>query len=102
MKIQDMAVAINRAENRFELEIDGKLSFIAYYPKDDTTLVLTHTEIHPTLENRGFGSQLMEGTFDYIEKNRLKIIPLCPSVSAYLKRHPEYKRLISSTHLQIS
>ncbi|GAB3919621.1 GNAT family N-acetyltransferase [Larkinella terrae] len=100
MKIQEMAVSINRAENRFELEIDGKLLFIAYYPKDDHTLVLTHTEVNPTMAGRGFGSQLMEGTFDYIDRNVLKVIPLCSSVLAYIRRHPEYQRLVSPASLK--
>ncbi|RRB06512.1 GNAT family N-acetyltransferase [Larkinella rosea] len=99
MKIQEIAVSINRAENRFELEVDGKLSFIAYYPKDDHTLVLTHTEVNPIMAGRGFGTQLMEGTFGYIERNFLKIIPLCTSVTAYIRRHPEYKRLVSPAAL---
>jgi predicted GNAT family acetyltransferase len=98
MKTQERAISINRAENRFEIEIHGKLSFIAYTPKDDQTLILTHTEVHPALEGSGVGTQLIKGMLEYIEKNNLKIIPSCSFVAAYLKRHPQYNRLISSDY----
>ncbi|RRB18246.1 GNAT family N-acetyltransferase [Larkinella knui] len=95
MKTKEMAVSINRAENRFELEINGRLSFIAYTPKDDQTLVLTHTEVPTKQEGNGIGSRLVKGTFEYIEKYNLKMIPSCSFVANYIKSHPEYNRLVS-------
>lgn len=100
MKTQELAVSIDRAESRFELELEGKLSFIAYIPKDDRTLVLVHTEVHPNLENKGIGARLLKGTLDYIETYKLKIIPSCPFVATFLKRHPEYHHLVSPAYLQ--
>ncbi|GAB3336735.1 GNAT family N-acetyltransferase [Larkinella ripae] len=95
MKTQERAVNINRAENRFELEMEGKLSFVAYMPLDDKTLVLTHTEVQARQEGSSVGPFLIRGMLEYIERNNLKIIPFCAFVAAYLKRHPEYNHLIS-------
>ncbi|MGM9510074.1 GNAT family N-acetyltransferase [Larkinella sp. GY13] len=98
MKTQEKAVSINRAENRFELENYGQLSFIAYTPKDEKTLVLTHTEVPSKQEGAGLGSQLVQGTLEYIEKYNLEIIPSCSFVATYIKNHPEYNRLISQEY----
>ncbi len=88
----------NTHRHRFELETDGKLSIVAYQHMDDETLALTHTEVDPSLEGHGVGSQLVEGVLQYVEQNNLKIVPLCPFVSVYLKRHPDWNRVVSTTY----
>ncbi len=77
----------NTARQQFELEIDGKLSVVEYQKRGETTLVLTHTEVHPDLEGHGVGSQLVSGVFDYVRAHHLDVIPLCPFVVTYLERH---------------
>lgn len=88
----------NTHQHRFELETDGKLSVVNYEKEDETTLALIHTEVDPSLEGHGIGSKLVEGVLQYIEQNELKIVPLCPFVTAYLKRHPEWNRVVSTSY----
>ncbi|MBD2755381.1 GNAT family N-acetyltransferase [Spirosoma validum] len=88
----------NTHRHRFELETDGKLSIVVYENVDDETLALVHTEVDPSLEGHGIGSKLVEGALQYIEENNLKIVPLCPFVETYLKRHPEWNRVVSTTY----
>ena len=88
----------NTAENRFEMLTDGKLSVIEYQSFDDKTLVLTHTEVAPELEGQGVGSRLVKETLDYVREHQLQIVPLCPFVSAYLKRHPAYRDIIQPNY----
>lgn len=95
MKTQELAVNINRAENRFELEMEGKLFFVAYIPLDDCTLILTHTEVQARQEGNRVGEYLIRGMLEYIERYKLKIIPFCSFVGSFLKHHPEYNNLIS-------
>lgn len=82
----------NEKENRFEMNVDGNIAIIVYkeYPGK---IALLHTEAPPALEGKGAATAIIEKTLDYIEKNKLKLIPLCPLVVAYLKRHPEWNRL---------
>ena len=37
---------------------------------------------------------IIEKALDYIERNNSKLIPLCPMVVSYIKRHPEWKRIL--------
>ena len=80
------------------METDGKLGIVAYQLVDDETLAITHTEIDPSLEGKGVGSKLVEEVLQFVEQHNLKIVPLCPFVSAYIKRHPDWNRVVSTTH----
>ncbi|GAB3941340.1 GNAT family N-acetyltransferase [Spirosoma harenae] len=92
------AIHNNIHRQRFELETDGKLSIVEYQMVSDDTLALVHTEVDPSLEGHGIGSKLVEGVLEYIEQKDLKIVPLCPFVSAYLKRHPDWNRVVSTDY----
>ncbi|WP_420146522.1 GNAT family N-acetyltransferase [Spirosoma sp.] len=93
-----MDIRNNTHQRRFEAETEGKLSIIEYRRVDDDTLALTHTEVDPSLEGKGIGSKLVVSVLEYVEQNGLKIVPLCPFVSAYLKRHPEWNRVVSTLY----
>ncbi len=88
----------NTHRHRFESETSGKLSIVDYRLVDDETLALTHTEVDPSLEGQGIGTQLVEDVLQYVSQNNLKIVPLCSFVRAYLKRHPDWNRVVSATH----
>ncbi len=95
MDTQTPAVHLNNARHRFEMTTDGKLSFVEFQQADDETLALVHTEVHPDLEGQGVGSKLVKGVLDYIRRNNLHMMPYCPFVSVYVKRHPDYQDLVS-------
>ena len=91
-------ISLNRAHDRFELLTDGKLSLVTYFQPDEHTLALVHTEVHPDLEGQGIGSNLVQQVLEYTEQHGLKIVPLCPFVSTYIKRHPDWQRVVSTEY----
>ena len=94
METPTSSVHLNNARHRFEMTIDGKVSFVEFQQADDETLALVHTEVHPDLEGHGVGSKLVKGVLDYARTNNLYIMPYCPFVATYLKRHPDYQDLV--------
>lgn len=52
-------------------------------------LVVYHTEVSPEAEGKGYAKELLTTMVDYARKYKLKVVPLCPFVSAQFKRHPE-------------
>ncbi|MBO0933667.1 GNAT family N-acetyltransferase [Fibrella aquatilis] len=98
MGTSEQTVALNQDKHRFELRTDGKLSMVVFERVDDHTLALTHTEVHPDLEGQGIGSNLVKQVLDYVDAHSLKIVPLCPFVATYLKRHPDYQRVVSGQY----
>ena len=89
------SVVDNRAENEFELEVDGHRAIAAYQLEGDT-ITFTHTLVPKKLEGRGVASKLIRAALDSARDRRLKVVPICPFVKAYIERHPEYQPLLKS------
>jgi predicted GNAT family acetyltransferase len=83
----------NEELKRFELEIQGKVAFIEYIKAQDN-IYLTHTEVPMGLEGKGIGSMIIGQVLEEVKANKWALVPLCPFVAAYLKRHPEWKEIL--------
>lgn len=92
-ELKNMELWVNKDRHRFELRFGDKTAYIEYGHKENI-ITLFHTKVPDEMEGQGVGSTLIEKTLKYIEKNNYKLIPLCPFVVAYLKRHPEWNRLV--------
>jgi len=57
--------------------------------------VLVHTDIEPSLEGRGLGAVLVRGALEDIRSRGERVVPFCPFVRAYVRRHPEYADLVT-------
>lgn len=79
----------NNPKKRFELNVDNHTVFIEYILTKDHSIYLTHTEVPIALEGQGLGSSIVKKVLEYISDHDYKLIPLCPFVAAYLKKHPD-------------
>lgn len=86
----------NAAGHRFELKTPNGDAFIEYR-KGRGTVALLHTEVAPELEGKGAATAIVEKTLTFIEASHLKLIPYCPYVVSYLRRHPEWTRILDET-----
>lgn len=92
-EFENIALHDNKAESRFEMTFENRLSLIEY-EIDGNVISLLHTEVDPALEGRGAGTAIVEKVLAHIEKSGLQLIPLCPFVVAYIKRHPDWGRIV--------
>lgn len=83
----------NKEANQYEFHIDGFTPKIEYI-KAKNQIYLTHTEVPKELEGKGVGTVLVKQVLEDIEQQNLTLVPLCPFVAMYLKRHPEWKKLV--------
>lgn len=90
----DIELNNNTATHNFEIFVEEYRAFIDYKVRDGNYL-LVHTEVPPDLEGHGVAGALVEKTFKYLEANDFKMLPYCAYIQAYLKRHPEWERLIA-------
>jgi uncharacterized protein len=86
----ETSVVDNTAAHRFELRVDGEVAGFMTYKRDDPTLALNHTEIDPRFEGRGLGTVLIRTVLDNARAEGAAVLPFCPFVRGFLKRHPEY------------
>jgi predicted GNAT family acetyltransferase len=83
----------NAGEHRFEARLPEGVAFVAYRLQDGA-IVFTHTEVPEELEGRGLGNALVRRALDSARERGLHVVPLCPFVAAYIRRHDEYADLI--------
>ena len=84
----------NEEKKRFEIAVDGHYAFINYGEFGSQT-ALVHTETDPELLGSGAAQAVVEKTLQYLEDHKKSLLPFCPYVFAYIKRHPEWKRIVS-------
>lgn len=89
----------NPDRRRYELHVADQVAYIEYMLHGGT-LTLTHTEVPEALEGQGIGSRLARFALEDARANGYSIMPLCPFVSAYIRRHPEYQPLIFGYQLR--
>ncbi len=81
------------AHSRYEVTIDGQRSLIQYRMRGDT-IVFLHTEVPPALEGRGIAGHMARFALDDARARGLSVVPQCPFVASYIRRHPEYQDLV--------
>ena len=92
----DLEIQNNEAGQQFEANVDGDLAFVEYR-RSGNKLVLVHTEVPEALEGHGIGSRLAHAALEYARAQHLGVVPLCPFVTSYIRRHPEYQDLVHPT-----
>ena len=75
----------------------GRPPFLVYHARG-TSLYLDHTEVPSALEGRGIGGQLAKAALEYARKNGMEVVPVCPFLLSYLRRHPEYRELVAAPY----
>ncbi|MCW9038825.1 GNAT family N-acetyltransferase [Altibacter sp.] len=90
-----MEITENKEKKRFETTVEGKTGVIEYIRAQDK-MYLTHTEVPDALEGKGIASSMAKYALEQIKDEGLKLVPLCPFIASYVKRHPEYKTLLAA------
>jgi predicted GNAT family acetyltransferase len=91
----DLTVLRRPDERRYELLLSGKhAGELVYRDRGANVVVFLHTEVDPTLQRRGLGSALVAGALNDVRERGLRVVPLCPFVEAYIRRHPSYVDLV--------
>ena len=83
------SVRDNKAQSRFELDVEGALAF-ANYRLTPSAVVITHTETPRALRGRGIASELVHGALRLIRADGLRVVAGCGFVADYLHKHPEF------------
>lgn len=86
----------NEDKKRFEIEVNKHFAFIEYR-ENQHQISLIHTEAEPELAGIGAAAAVVEKTLTYIQESGKKLLPFCPYVFAYIKKHPEWKSIVDKS-----
>lgn len=94
----EMIVRDHPDGQRFEITVDGELAGVADYRIDDGKVLMPRVEVLPRFEGKGVGSALVKQALDTIRaEERGTVVPMCPFVEAWIRRHPEYQDLVDGS-----
>ena len=82
------------ARNRYEILVDGKRAGLTAYRDRDAQRVFYHTEIDDAFAGQGLASQLVQQALTDVRASGKRIVPVCPYVAKFLKRHEEFADLV--------
>lgn len=88
----------NTNKKQFEWSIQGHTAYIEYIINTKGVIFLTHTEVPKALQGEGIGSKIVFEALQEAENRDLDVVPLCPFVAAYIRRHPEWKRVLADNY----
>ncbi len=80
--------------SRYEARVGDLVLGFAEYRLTRDVITFLHTEVLPVAEGRGVGGRLARTALEDARARGLRVRPLCPFISAYIRRHPEYLDLV--------
>lgn len=75
--------------SRYEISVEGVLAGFSVYVRSGDRVIFTHTEIGPEFGGQGLGSVLASGALSDVARAGLVVVPRCPFIAAYLRKHPD-------------
>ena len=73
---------------------DGEEAELAYSTPAPHLLDFTHTFVPETARGKGVADKLIEAGLQFAADNNYQVRASCPVVARFMKRHPEYKKLL--------
>jgi hypothetical protein len=86
-------VVHDAAAQRLELVVDGQTAHLDYQIAGDR-LRLIHIEVPPEIQGHHHAEELARAGLEYAQRERLRVVPICPYVRTFLTHHPEYLPLV--------
>ena len=97
MSEQSINVQHDQAGSKFCVRLEGYEACLMYR-RSGGTLDLYHTYVPEVFRGKGIAEQLCKAAFEYAKSQQLTVAPSCSYIfGAYLKRHPEYLPLTTSS-----
>ncbi|MFB7080765.1 GNAT family N-acetyltransferase [Streptomyces sp. NPDC056308] len=78
------------ARHRYEILVDDKRAGLTAYRDRDDRRVFFHTEIDDAHAGRGLAGILVEQALADVRASGMRIVPVCPYVAKFLKKHREF------------
>ena len=92
-EMSNLTIENNPGAQRWEAHVDQHLA-VAEYRRRGDTIFFIHTEVPRELEGKGVASKLVKAALDDARSQHLAVVPFCPFVAGYIRRHPNYKALV--------
>ncbi len=90
----DIEVKHDKENERFVAEVEGQKAYLSYNIFNDK-IDFSSTFTPPELRGNGIAKIIVEYAFNYAKASKLKVIPSCSYVQAFVERNDNYKDLLA-------
>lgn len=97
-EFENIELLKNDAMKRFEISVNHHIAFVNY-GEFENQIALVHTESAPELKGTGAAAALIEKTLQFIKESGKTLLPYCPFVFSYIKKHPEWKAIVDKSFI---
>ncbi|MGW1509354.1 GNAT family N-acetyltransferase [Streptomyces sp. NPDC002394] len=78
------------ARHRYEILVGGERAGLTAYRDRDDRRVFFHTEVDEAYAGQGLAGILVEQALADVRASGMRIVPVCPYVAKFLKKHEEF------------
>lgn len=75
--------------------VAGDDKAILQYDLSPSRIAFLHTEVPESFRGPGIAGALARAGLEFAREQKLGVVPYCPFVRSYIKRHPEYEALVT-------
>lgn len=91
---ETIAVHRRTAPERFEIQVGDTVAGFAQFIDAAGRRIFFHTEIDDAFGGRGLAAVVVGEALDATRADGLRIVPVCPFVAAFVRRHHDWDDLL--------
>ncbi len=93
-----MKVEHDQNGSRFFVRVEDDEADLAYTRVGPGLIDLQHTYVPKSARGHGVAEALAEAAFEYAREHGDRVVPSCPFVRTWLRRHPEQLKLVDAPY----
>jgi hypothetical protein len=79
----------------FIVEDKKRIAEMVYVMAGPKKMIIEHTEVEDSLKGQGVGVKLLETLVEFVRKEEIKIIPLCPFAKAQFRKREDLQEVLN-------
>lgn len=92
--MDEITVEHDPAAARFFAQLDGMTARLDYR-LDGGRIEMYHVEVPVPYRGRRIAARVTREALEFARAEGLSVVPRCPYVAAFIRRHPEYQTLVA-------
>jgi len=81
---------VSATEGKYTIAVAGETVGLAAVADRDNQRIFYHTEVEERFGGRGLATILVAEALEATRADGKRVVPVCPMVAAFIKRHPEF------------